>query len=551
MLRNLYIKNFAIIEEINIHFDKGFTIITGETGAGKSILMGALSLVLGERADVGMLNRHKDKCIIEASFDIKDVTQARHYLLDNDFDADDQLIIRREIAANGKSRVFINDTPATLQVLIPFSALLLDLHRQFDTSELQQTGRQLEMLDDAAAHRSLLQEYQQAFTAWKRSEQQLQLLVQKNIQIKQELDYHTFTFQEIAALQLKENEIETAESALRMLEHAETFKLSMRSALVVLHDSDQPVISGIKQVMQILETQQKINSTIPPLIERLQSCWIEMKDIQAEIEEAYEKSNYDEEKIQALQERLNDANRLLKKHHVSSTAALLQIADEMQRRIGAAEHADEEEAMLRKETDLLQQRAVELAAALRMKRQKQIDPFSKAVNQLLRKVGMPNAVFAISISDTEMNMTGIDKVEFLFDSNHSGQLKPIAKVASGGELSRLMLCIKSMLAATVSLPTLIFDEIDTGISGETAIQVGNIMKQLSLRHQLISITHLPQIAGKAEQHLFIYKKKNKDGQMHTHLKKLNDEERIDVLAEMLSGKDSSGNARETVRELMK
>ncbi|MCC7029231.1 MAG: DNA repair protein RecN [Chitinophagaceae bacterium] len=551
MIKNLYIKNFAIIDEVNIQFEKGLTIITGETGAGKSILMGALSLVLGERADSGILNLQKDKCIIEANFEIAENDAAKKYLSDHDFDTDDNLIIRREIISSGKSRVFINDTPATLAVLSPLSHLLLDLHRQFETGELQQVTHQLAILDDIASHKQLLSTYEQTYQNWKKAEKEYNALVIKNKQIKHELDYNSFTFQEIDALALKENEIEQIESELILLENAEAFKQSMQSAMLLLNDSETPVIAGIKQVVQSLEIQSKINPAVQALSARLSSSLIEIKDIHAEIESEYERAFYDEEKIALLHEKLNEANRLLKKHHVKTTDALLQIRTELEEKIMQAQTADDEEAALAAQSADFYKQSKELAAKISVNRKAQQSPITQTMNSLLKRVGMPNAVFTMDIEEAPISKTGTDKVEFLFDSNKTGQFKPIAKVASGGELSRLMLCIKSMVAETTALPTLIFDEIDTGISGETAIQVGNIMKQLSGKHQLISITHLPQIAGKANQHLYIYKKENNSGQINTYIKKLSDDERVDILAEMLSGKESSESAKEMVKELMR
>lgn len=551
MLKNLYIKNYAIIDEVNIAFEKGLTIITGETGAGKSILMGALSLVMGERADSSSINQQSEKCVIEANFDISKNENAKTYLDKNDFENEDDLIIRREISSNGKSRIFINDTPTTLSVLAPLSTFLLDLHRQFDTMELQQNTHQLNILDDIAAHKDLLKEYEETFTAWKKCEKEYDMLVQKNKLIKQELDYNTFTFQEIEHLNLQANEIEQIESELLILENAESYKQSMQGALMLLNDNDNPVITNLKQVIQLIETHSKINTAISSLAERLKSSFIEIKDIHAEIAAEYDNTFYDEERISLLNDRLNEANRLLKKHHVNTTSEILQIKDELEQKILQAQTADEEENDLSEKTAAYLAHTRTLAGRLSENRLKQIPHIEETINALLKKVGMPNAAFKVLSSETEITKAGTDKIEFLFDANKTNHFKPISKVASGGELSRLMLCIKSMVARNTDLPTLIFDEIDTGISGETAIQVGNIMKQLSDKHQLISITHLPQIAGKANQHLYIYKKENTAGKINTFIKKLNEEERIDILAEMLSGKESSAQAKEMVKELMK
>jgi DNA repair protein RecN (Recombination protein N) len=288
-----------------------------------------------------------------------------------------------------------------------------------------------------------------------------------------------------------------------------------------------------------------------PLIDRLRSSMIEIKDIHHEIESEFEQVFLDEEKITLLNDRLNEANRLLKKHHVSTTEELISIQNELSQKILQATIADEEELQLTEKVTTFSKQTYVLAQQLSVNRSKEIDNIEHTINTLLKKVGMPNAVFKVSITPTEISKSGIDKVEFLFDANKTNQLRPIAKVASGGELSRLMLCIKSMVANSTALPTLIFDEIDTGISGETAKQVGNIMKQLSNKHQLISITHLPQIAGKADQHLYIYKKENEKGAINTYIKKLSTDEQVDILAEMLSGKDSSQQAIEMVKELMK
>ena len=551
MLKNLYIKKYAIIDEINIVFENGLTIITGETGAGKSILIGALSLVLGERADNQQLYSQTDKCIIEASFHISDNEQAKNYLSEHEFENGNELIIRREINPTGKSRVFINDTPTTLNILSPLGQLLLDLHRQFDTIELQHNTHQLELLDNIALHQDLMLEYTHVYSSWKKSEKELDTLILKNKQVKQELDYNTFTCQEIEALKLKPNEIEDIEAELLILENAESLQQSLQTAMQLLHNNETPVIPLLKQVIQALESQSKIHQRMLPLIDRLRSSMIEIKDIHHEIESEFEQVFLDEEKITILNDRLNEANRLLKKHHVSTTEELISIQNELSQKILQATIADEEELQLTEKVTTLSKQTYVLAQQLSVNRSKEIDNIELTINTLLKKVGMPNAVFKVSITPTEISKSGIDKVEFLFDANKTNQLRPIAKVASGGELSRLMLCIKSMVANSTALPTLIFDEIDTGISGETAKQVGNIMKQLSNKHQLISITHLPQIAGKADQHLYIYKKENEKGAINTYIKKLSTDERVDILAEMLSGKDSSLQAIEMVKELMK
>lgn len=551
MIKNLHIRNFAIIDEIEIEFENGLTIITGETGAGKSILMGALSLVLGDRADSKMISNHAEKCVVEAVFEISDNVSVKKYLEDNEFDHDNDLIIRREINQTGKSRIFINDTPTTLSVLTPLTHLLIDLHRQFDTIELQQSAQQLNLLDEIVGSSQQCRTFSEAFYHWKKYEKAHELLVQQNESIKKELDYHTFVVSEIDSLQLQENEIEQMESDLRLLENAEAFKQSMQVAGELLQYNETPIIGNIKQVMQQLQMHSQINPSMNALLDRLNMTLQELKDIHSEIESEYEKVYYDTEKIALLHDRLNDANRLLQKHRLTSTDELLQLKDSISQKIIQAETADEEEQKLLLKTNELHTKATLLAQQLSHQRKKQISTIEDHINSLLKKVGMPNARFKIEHLTTDVSKTGIDKIEFLFDANKTNQYKPLAKVASGGELSRLMLCIKSMIAGSTNLPTLIFDEIDSGISGETAMQVGQIMKQLATKHQLISITHLPQIASKAQQHLYIYKNENSEGHIKTYIKKLMDEERVNTLAEMLAGKDSSSQAKKMVKEMMK
>jgi DNA repair protein RecN (Recombination protein N) len=551
VIKNLHIRNFAIIDEIEIEFENGLTIITGETGAGKSILMGALSLVLGDRADSKMISNHAEKCVVEAVFEISDNVSVKKYLEDNEFDHDNDLIIRREINQTGKSRIFINDTPTTLSVLTPLTHLLIDLHRQFDTIELQQSAQQLNLLDEIVGSSQQCRTFSEAFYHWKKYEKAHELLVQQNESIKKELDYHTFVVSEIDSLQLQENEIEQMESDLRLLENAEAFKQSMQVAGELLQYNETPIIGNIKQVMQQLQMHSQINPSMNALLDRLNMTLQELKDIHSEIESEYEKVYYDTEKIALLHDRLNDANRLLQKHRLTSTDELLQLKDSISQKIIQAETADEEEQKLLLKTNELHTKATLLAQQLSHQRKKQISTIEDHINSLLKKVGMPNARFKIEHLTTDVSKTGIDKIEFLFDANKTNQYKPLAKVASGGELSRLMLCIKSMIAGSTNLPTLIFDEIDSGISGETAMQVGQIMKQLATKHQLISITHLPQIASKAQQHLYIYKNENSEGHIKTYIKKLMDEERVNTLAEMLAGKDSSSQAKKMVKEMMK
>ena len=551
MLKQLFIHNYAIIDEITISFKKGLTIITGETGAGKSILMGALSKILGERADSQSLLNTNEKCIIEGIFDIETNPEAQLFLHENEFDASNELIIRREITANGKSRIFINDTPTTLSVLSPLANLLIDLHRQFDTIELQNATHQLQMVDEIAQHNNTLQNYKEEFQAWKKWQQALLQLQEKNRSIKQELDYNQFLFSELEAIQLQPNEIEEIESELTILQNSDALKQTLGKASILLNESDESIVIQLKNVINSLESQSKNIPALQTIIDRLNSSYIEIKDISSEVDDLFSSTNYDEEKINLLTERLNEANRLLKKHHVVNTDSLIEIMHSLEGKIQQATSADEDELAIQQSIETHKKEVEQLAIELTDNRKAQFTHIETKVNELLQKVGMPNATLKVQYTETEFTTTGKDKVEFMFDANKTGKFQPIHKAASGGELSRLMLCLKSIIAGSNNMPTLIFDEIDTGISGEVALQVGNIMKELATQHQLISITHLPQIAGKANQHLYIYKQENQAGNINTRIKELNIDERVDVLAEMMSGKDSSQQTKEIVRELMK
>lgn len=551
MLQNLYIKNFAIINEASISFEKGFTAITGETGAGKSILMGALSLVMGARLDSKYFLSQNEKCIVEAEFEIGKNENVKQILHQFEFDTEHILLIRREIYLNGKSRAFVNDTPATLNQLTFITEKLVDLHRQFDTIELQQASHQLEILDQIISNQNDLNEYAKYYEQWKQTQRHLQEIKERNKIARQEFDYNQFVFQELENLAIQENEIETCELELNLLENATSFKQDMQAALYMLSDGQTPVLNNLKQVVQFLENHLKVNPKLQSTIERLQACHIELKDLQGEIEDFYEHVNHDEERIQWLQDRLNESNRLLKKHHLKSSAEIIQFQSEIEAKILQANHIDEEE---KKWTDKEQNESkiiVELAKKLHHTREKNIPQIEQSIQSLLKQVGMVNAVFKIQIETCAINAYGQDKIEFLLDANKTQTFKPLSKVASGGELSRILLCIKSVVASNSHLPTLIFDEIDTGISGEAAIQVGNIMSKLAMHHQLICITHLPQIAGKANQHLFIFKQENQQGNISTHFKKLENEERVEVLAEMLGGKNSGLQTKEMVKEFLK
>jgi DNA repair protein RecN (Recombination protein N) len=549
MLERLHIQNYAIIDEIEINFSKKLNTITGETGAGKSILMGALNLILGERADTSVLMKTDKKCFVEGFFIIYGKENVKKFLKDNELDNEDELVLRREIAVNGKSRAFINDTPATLQQLKALASLLVDLHQQFDTLELGDEDFQRQVLDAMANNSERLSTYKKIFSQWQQSSKELEHLQQQKSNFNKELDYFQFLFDELHDAKLQENELEELDNELRILSNAEGIKTTLSKAYFDLKESEQPVLSILKQIINQLNGYASYHNDIASVIERLQSTQIELQDIAGEIDRTNDDVHYDEKRIDQINERLAAGYKLLKKHGVKTTNELLQIQDSLQQKLQAVLNIDE--AIIAKEKEAMQllYQADKIAGEISEARQHQTKPLVQKVNELLVRVGMPNARLKIEIISTTLNLLGKDKIEFLFDANKSNRFEPLRKVASGGELSRLMLCIKSLVAESIDLPTLIFDEIDSGISGEAAKQVGIIMKQLAASRQVICITHQPQIAGKADSHFFVYKEIKNDA-IKTNIRLLTKDERITTIAQMLGGETPTAAALANAREMV-
>lgn len=549
MLQHLHIQNYAIIDEIDIQFSSALNIITGETGAGKSIVMGALSLILGERADSSVLIDTSKKCFVEGTFTIDAKEPVKAFLQENDLENNGELIIRREIASNGKSRAFINDTPATLQQLKQLTSLLVDLHQQFDTLELGNDDFQREVIDALADNNVLLSDYRKIFKQYISTSKELEQLKNQKQSFQKELDYNQFLFDELNDLNLKENELEDLDVELKMLSNSEGIKSTLTKVYYELKEGEQPVIQHLKQLINQLQSYSDFHNNIQQIIERLQSTHIELQDIAGEVDNLNDDIVYDENRINIINDRIAVGYKLLKKHNVQTTNELLAIQNDLEQKLQAVLQIDD--TILAKEkqvADLLKQ-ANALAASISNNRNKQVNPFAKNVNELLHKVGMPNAQLKVDIKDCNLNEFGKDNIEFLFDANKSNKFEPIRKVASGGELSRLMLCIKYLVAQKIDLPTLIFDEIDTGISGEAAKQVGIIMKQLANNRQIICITHQPQIAAKASQHLFVYKNIVNE-KIKTNIKKLSEDEKVVAIAKMLSGENPTATAIASAKELM-
>jgi DNA repair protein RecN (Recombination protein N) len=552
MLKSLYIQNYAIIDELLINFAAGMNVITGETGAGKSILMGALSLILGERADTGVLLDRNKKCIVEGVFEAEGSEKLLFLLQQHDLfesSSDTELVIRRELSATGKSRAFINDTPVNLEQLRQVTSLVVDLHRQFDTLTLAESDFQLNVLDALAGNHSLLKDFQQHYRTWKGIAGELERLKSEKNTFTKEFDYNKFLFDELEEASFKEHELEDAELELKLLSNAEGIKRVLSAAVASLSESDDPLLQQMKSIHHQIDSFSQFHSRLGDLAARVKSVQIELQDISDELSVISEEVNYDERRIEQLNERLSTGYKLLKKHGVQNTAQLLQIQQELSAKLGAILNVDEEIA--KRENAVAEERARidQLATALTAQRSKQITSLEQRVNKLLIQVGMPNARLSVQLVDQQVGSMGKDNVEFLFDANKSNRFEPLRKVASGGELSRLMLCIKSLVAESMDMPTLIFDEIDTGISGEAAKQVGVIMQALAQKRQIITITHQPQIAGKANAHLFVYKDARKDV-VRTGIRLLDREERVVAIAKMLSGEKPTAAALENAREMV-
>ncbi len=549
MLRQLQIQNYAIIENIDISFSPQLNIITGETGAGKSIVIGALSLILGERADTSILLKNDKKCMIEGRFAVADKKTVKDFLQQNDLDHEEELILRREINPGGKSRAFINDTPATLQQLKTLASLLVNLHQQFDTLELADSGFQLQVLDALAKNETKLNQYQKKFYQFIDTKKELEQLQLQKTNNNKELDYHQFLYEELSDAGLQENELENLDQELQLLCHAEAIKIALTKTNFELQENENPIVPLLKQLVNQLSVYRSYHPELPAVIDRLQSAQIELQDLAGEVESIGNSVVYDESRIEWINERLASGYKLLKKHDVKTTTELLQIQYSLEEKLQSVLNLDEAISALEKQVSIQQDELDKLADSLTETRKKQSEPFIKKVNHLLIQVGMPNARLKVQITETGFHLFGKDTIEFLFDANNTGRFEPIRKVASGGELSRLMLCIKSLVAASIDLPTMIFDEIDSGISGEAAKQVGIIMKDLAEQRQVIAITHQPQIAGKAHAHYFVFKEM-KNNALFTSIRLLTEEERILTIAQMLSGEKPTAAALQNAREMV-
>lgn len=550
MLQKLVIRNYAIIDNLIIEPGNGLNTITGETGAGKSIMLGALSLILGERADTSVLINKEEKSIVEGYFDIVGNEAFKAALQRAEFDYEPQCIIRREIAASGKSRAFVNDTPVTLQTLNELTSLLVDLQQQFGHLALEEDGFQVNTLDALAETLNDVGIYTHVYTNWKQAQRQLNDKKATLAKQKQESDFKQYLLDELVQAAFRPDEIEQAEQQLKQMAHAERILSVLQGAQQVLAEGEQPIVNELKRLTQQLQGIADVYPDAKPIQERLSSVWAELKDIAGEIENEQGKISLDPAVMEELQQRVDLGYKLLKKHALRTTAELIALQQQLEAELGDVTALDDTIAVLEKECARLQKEATLLAAGLSKKRKGTVPVFTKRMNELLALVGMPNARFEVRITDTELGQYGADRIEFLLDANKSGLFLALHKAASGGEMSRIMLCIKSMVAKALHLPALIFDEVDTGISGEAARQVGALLRSLAEYHQVICITHQPQVAARGMHHFYVYKDAAGNGKISTKVRALRQEERILAIARMIGGEQPSEAAINSAKELI-
>ena len=549
MLQQLTIENYTLIRQLSINFNTGFTVITGETGAGKSILIGALSLILGQRADSNLLFDKTRKCIVEGLFLGKDY-KLEPFFIENDLDYDDQIILRREILPSGKSRAFINDTPVNLNVLRELGELLVDIHSQHAILSLNDPAFQLNIVDEYAGNIKVLQEYRENFKSLRLMMNELKQLQQKELNAKKDQDYFQFLLTELFEARLNRNEKEELESELEVQTHAEEIKSNLQQIKYMMSEGNVNLIGSISETMGILRKTAAYHNDLKLLFERFESIWFEMKDIDKEVFRLEGSLVSDPERIEFLNRRLNLIYHLEQKHQVHGINELLQIVLELEEKINGIVSLEEKIQGLQKSIENKKEQLNELDKTMSNTRLSVLKSVSDELTELVSQLGMPDAcVKIIAEKLSEPGNDGSDRIKILFNANRGGELKEVANIASGGELSRLMLSVKYLLSKNKKLPTLVFDEIDVGISGEIAAKMGTLMKNMSKFMQLLTITHLPQIAGKGDNHLLVYKE-TEDKFVRSNIKNLDYDQRIMEIAKMLSDENISEISVMKAKELI-
>ncbi|NLC86847.1 MAG: DNA repair protein RecN [Bacteroidales bacterium] len=550
MLKSLSIENYALIDSINIAFDKGLTVITGETGAGKSIILGALSLILGQRADSRHIKQGENKCLIEGLFDISSYN-LKSFFKQRDWEYDEtECILRREIWSNGKSRAFVNDSPVYLNDLKELGDRLIDIHSQHQNLALNDNLFQLNVVDTLAATEDELSNYEKAYTEYHSSLKELNDLLNQYQKNKEEEDYLRFQHKSLSDASLKPGEQEQLEEELEALTHSEEIKSGLFAVIAMLSEDEKSIESLLKTTKDRLQIVQNVYPKVTDLTERVRTAYIDLKDVREEASRYFEDIDFDPERQQLIEDRLSTIYGLQKKHSVTTVDELILLRDEIAVQIQNVDSLDERLSILEKETSEKRSLMLEKGRLLRNKRKNAVPEIEKQLIDRLTYLKITNSRFKCEFKEkTNPDSTGIDNLEFLFSANKNTALQPVSEVASGGEISRLMLCLKAMIAGATALPTIIFDEIDTGTSGDIADRVGTIMRQMSREMQVIAITHLPQIASKGDEHLVVYKEETQNG-VNSNIKVLTNSERVEEIAQMLSGAEITLEAIENAKAIL-
>lgn len=551
MLRSLYIQNYALIEKLDISFEQGFSVITGETGAGKSIILGAIGLLLGQRADVKSIRTGATKCIIEARFDISNY-HMQPFFEENELDYEDECILRRELYASGKSRAFINDTPAQLAQMKELGEQLIDIHSQHQNLLLNKEGFQLNVLDLLAHDEPALSAYQAAYKQWKQAQNDLDRLLERAARDKADEDYIRFQWEQLEEAHLTKGEQEELEQEAETLSHAEDIKASLYRTDQLFNNEEGGLLSNLKECCNVMAELQAVYPAAEEWANRLESSYIELKDIADEVSDREEQVEFNPTRLDEVNERLNLIYSLQQKHRMDTVDELMALRDDYATRLASISSSDEEIEMLKKRCGELQSEVRRQAAGLTEARREAAREVERQMAARLVPLGMPNVRFVVDMGERkEPGLHGMDTVTFLFSANKNGTLQNISSVASGGEIARVMLSVKAMIAGAVKLPTIVFDEIDTGVSGEIADRMADIMQEMANNdRQVISITHLPQIASRGRAHYKVYKKDN-ETETNSHIRRLTDEERVEEIAHMLSGATLTEAALNNARALLK
>ena len=550
MLKHLYIKNFTLIDQLDIAFHSGFSVITGETGAGKSIILGAIGLLLGNRADSKQIKQGEKKCTIEAHFDLSHYG-FESFFEDNDIDFEpEDTIIRRELTASGKSRAFINDTPVSLQMMRILGEQLIDIHSQHQNLLLQKDDFQLNVVDIIAQDSTALSAYHSSYQHYKESLQRLSDLKEQIAKAQENEEFMRFQFNELESAGLVEGRQQELEQESETLSHSEDIKTAYYEADHLLNDDDNGIIYKLGESLDSLSNIENVYPKAKDVVQRLSSVHIELKDIASEVGSEVENIEFDPSRLDSINQQLDQLNTLEQKYHVSTEKELIEIRDNIAEQLQSIDNSDEELESLTKKVDEELKLCTEKAAKLTELRLKAGKVVEKEMSQRLIPLGIPNVRFKVDITSKPLSLDGADKVQFLFSANTSTAMEPVAQVASGGEIARVMLSLKAMISGTVKLPTIIFDEIDTGVSGKIAQKMALIMQEMGNNNrQVISITHLPQIAALGSSHYKVEKEETAEG-TRSHMRELNQEERVSEIAQMLSGADISDAALQNARELL-